>query len=279
MKDCAVFLPDFPMHINGLVHKAFTSALPPEQVLDLTQPQPLGTILTALETEQVRYVFGNLHYGMHTRLNFGARRIAYAVFLRDPVFREADYYYTRRRISALSGQPEPVDDYPSLAAWLRTEDRAHNVQTRTLLRHVDNMGTSDPPLNSTPLFMFRYAFVGCIERLEESLELMAWQFDLPLETSAIERYEEPTLVEQYATLRDIIREEDPYDFALYEQARIQLRVRLETRRRNERSPSSPDSADLRPQDMVPLLNDQHRQIWQRIANLKSRLDMLTGDKQ
>jgi hypothetical protein len=171
-------------------------------------------------------IFGHFRYGFHNLLPIGDIAPVYLTFLRDPVHREASYYFYRRnRSGSLKATLEDVDSVDDLEEWFASPLRPRNVQTHFLCQYP-----SEPDLELALENMANnYAFVGLTERMDESLELLCRQLSFakapPVHVNATPGRPE-MCAEQYGRLREILINEDPMDLELYERGKLLFQSRL-----------------------------------------------------
>jgi hypothetical protein len=179
-----------------------------------------------IANNEIHCIFGHFRYGFHNLVPITTTPI-YLTFLRDPVQREASYYFYRRnRAESLRNEIEDVDRVDNVEAWFLSPLRRKNFQTQYLCGYPIGQ---EPDLDLALENMTKnYAFVGLTERMGESLDMLCRQLGFsaasPVHVNATPG-RPPMEVELYEKLRTILSEEDELDIRLYEEAKVLFKER------------------------------------------------------
>jgi hypothetical protein len=183
--------------------------------------------LDKISEQQIRCYYAHTRFDLHRWVNFGDTPTYYAAFLRDPVHREASYYYYRKnRNIGEQNASDDVDIYAGLAEWFSAPERPQNVQTHFLSGYGNGI---DLDLALSNLRQ-RYAVIGITERMNECIDLMAAQFGFnEVHYGVINASPNRSAIsdEAYQQLSEMLWKTDTLDMTLYEEARKLVEARLD----------------------------------------------------
>ena len=184
------------------------------------------TALVPEEKNRYRCIIGHMHFGVHRHVNASSEYIA---FIRDPVKRVISQYgqYVRMiKAGDINGEPPTLEQFLSAKPAVMNNHQTRFISGRNFTEHTPESCYEKALENIEAHF----AFVGLVERFDESLVLLSSKMDWQNATyvkrnTGIYR---PSLQDVPPSLLEKIHEANQWDHRLHQylSSRLDKQIRI-----------------------------------------------------